>query len=113
MGETQAKVVFSLMSDSPLIVAIGRLADKCKRYRPQDSEHSAEYWCEEMLARGINAFDNYLDSDFDRRNREAYVREMSKLSIPNPENAEAMANYALKVASLQRKFRIGGQQAEV
>ena len=109
-------VVWQLEKDSHLLTLIAKINDKCRK--AGKDEHSVEYWCEELLARGATAFSNYLDADADRRNRENYVKEMGRIMVPAPNAdpevfAAAMAEYASKVSGLQRKYKIGGTQVEV
>jgi hypothetical protein len=104
-------VVFMLEKDSPLVTAIAVINDKCEK--AGKGTHSVEYWCEELLSRGIETFSRYLDADKERRNRESYVKEMAKLTVPNPTDTTAMQTYAMKVSQLQRKFQIGASQLEV
>jgi hypothetical protein len=103
--------VFTLHKDSQLVLAIARINEKHEK--AGKGTHTVEYWCEDLLARGITAFSNYLDADKDRRNREAYVKEMAKLTVPNGQDASAMTTYAQAVQRLSQKFGIGGTQVEV
>lgn len=105
------ETVFTLDKDSHLVTMIAVINEKCEK--AGKPTHSVEYWCEDLLARGINTFTNYLDADKDRRNREAYIREMAKLTVPNGQDAAALQTYAQRVSTLQRKFQIGQAQHEV
>lgn len=105
------EMVFTLSRDSQLVVAIARINEKCEK--AGKPTHSVEYWCEDLLARGIDTFSRYLDADKDRRNREAYIKEMAKLTVPNGQDADAMTRYASQVQRLSNKFGIGGTQVEV
>jgi hypothetical protein len=109
--ENKQEVVWSLTKDSHLLVLIAGINDKCRK--AGKNEHSVEYWCEELLARGATTFSNYLDADEDRRNKASYLAEEEKLPVPNPEDAAAMVAYCAKISGLRRKFRIGGTQVQL
>ena len=110
------KVIWILAADSHLSTLLGRAIqknDKAGRER-----HSVEYWCEDLFYRGVNSFINYLDADADRRNKEAFNKEMAALKTPsidplNPNFLKIMAEYAGKVAMLKRKYKIGGEEIEI
>ena len=109
-NETEKKVVvlWSLTDDSNMAKAIATVADKAMRYRKE--EHSFQYWTEFFLARGAQSFNDYLDNDKERRDKELFNKEVARLVAPNPTDATAMQAYATQIIGLQRKYGIGGEQ---
>jgi hypothetical protein len=107
-AEQQTVVVFTLTSESPLAKAVAAVADKAERYGK--GQHSVQYWTEDLLSRGVQTFDNYLDADKARRDRESFNREVSRLAAPAPDDVDAMVAYAKQVQSLQRRYGIGGEK---
>lgn len=105
------KVVYQVTSGTPMAIVLERLAEKAQRFGKGD--HSVEYWAEDMLSRGCETFNRYLDADKERRALDSFNKELSKLVAPNPNDGTALANYARAITGLQRKYGIGGEQKQL
>lgn len=116
--QTESNIVWSLTNDSVLITSVAYVFDRCKKHNQGKyanlSRYSLEGFVEYLMETGINAFDNGLDADIDRRNREGFTKAMAALEPPkDPTDAKQIAEYATRVQQLRRKFHIGGESKEV
>lgn len=107
-AETKETNIWVLVDGSPLATVLARLAEKAKAHGKGD--YSVQYWTEDMLARGCETFNRYLDADKERRDTASFNIQLSKLTPPNPNDATALALYANQILALQRKYGIGGEK---
>lgn len=104
----ETTVIYSVIEGSPMAMVLTRLAEKAQRYGKE--QRSVQYWAEDMLSRGCETFNNYLDADKERRDTAKFNAELSKLPAPNPNEPESLIKYGTAIVALQRKYGIGGEQ---
>lgn len=116
--ESNTNAVWTLTNDSILITSIAYVRDKVVKHNQGKFSNLARYsmegFVEYLFECGINAVDNAVDADIKRRNEAAYVDAMSKLTAPADTAApEEMVKYFQAIATLKRKYGIGGDRKEV
>ena len=111
MANNEATIVWGISKDSHLALALAAIAEKASRFGKGD--YSVEHWAEDLLLRGLKTFDNYLDADKERRDKEMYFAAERKLTLPNPQNPADLARYAEAIMQLRRKYGIGGEKKQV
>jgi len=114
----QTNIVWSLSNDSILITSIAFIFDRVKQHNQGKYSNLARYslegFVEYLMEVGINATNNALDADIDRRNREAFTKAMAQLDPPKDvEDPVQLQQYANRVTALRRKYHIGGEAKEV
>ncbi len=112
-AKAQSTIVWALTQDSPNVLALANLLDKCKKHGQgrfgNIARYSREGFVEVVLESGINALTNAVEADAQRRSREAYCAAVSNIIPPaDATDVKAMTAYAQAVAQLQRKHGIGG-----
>jgi hypothetical protein len=110
--ENEVKVVWQLESDSHLVSRLNRLIEISKDKR------SIEYMCEELLDKAIKGEIRYIKADGERRDREAYSKEVKTVMIPaitgdSDVDAKSMLEYATRMQKLQVKYHQGGTKVEM
>lgn len=109
--------LFSIDTDHVLVPSIQFVQDKVQKHNQGKFSHlarfSRESFVEYLLEQGINSVGNAVDADMERRNKDAYVKAMSRLSPPTSTDAAGIANYLNQVNALRVKYGIGGSQKEV
>jgi len=111
-------IVWTLTNDSILITSVAYVRDKVVKHNQGKfanlARYSMEGFVEYLFECGINAVDNAVDADIKRRNEAAYVDAMSKLVQPaDLTDVDAMTKYLTAIATLKRKYGIGGDQKQV
>jgi hypothetical protein len=100
-------VVFTLMSDKPLALAIELVMKKARDHNKDKGNFSVEYFCEDMLADAIKGFSDYIDADRERKDRELFTKAMNALVTPDMTKPTEIETYVKAIESLKRKFRQG------
>lgn len=105
--------LFVIKDNSVLALAITQVMEKAKALRNERGNYTVEYFCEDIVADAVTAFNRYLDSNEDRKNREAFTKAMNAMETPDVSNPNALKVYVEKVDALKRKYRQGSYKAEV
>jgi hypothetical protein len=113
MGNELKETLFSVKDGSVLALAITNVMAKAKHLRNEKGNYTVEYFCEDMLADKLAAFNSYLDANEDRKNRELFVKAMNALVTPDPNDGKAMQAYVGQVGALKLKYRQGASQKQV
>jgi len=100
-------VVFTLMSDKPLALAIELVMKKARDHNKDKGNFSVEYFCEDMLADAIKGFSDYIDADRERKDRELFVKACNALTTPDMTKPDEIKAYVTALDGLKRKYRQG------
>lgn len=109
----ETRTLINIAEDSPIGIAILTVLEMAKAQNNDKGHYSVEYFAEDMLARGVASFRNYLDADKTRRALKRFNDAIAKLKVPAPGNVVAMQAYGAQIAKLQQEFGIGGQEQEL
>src|ERR1035437_3267570 len=105
--------LFVVKNDGVLALAITQVMAKAKTLRNERGNYTVEYFCEDVMADAITAFNRYLDTNEERKNRESFTKALNALSVPAMTDPNALKSYVEKVEGLQLKYRQGSYRAEV
>lgn len=103
-------VILTIAEATPMGIVLTRLLEKAKAQANDKGNYSVEYFAEDMLSRGCESFNNYLDADKKRRSEKLFTEQLSKLKVPAPDDQAGMLLYASQVSKLQAKHGLGGQE---
>jgi hypothetical protein len=112
-----ATLIYQVMSDSVTALAIGVTREAILKHNQGKFAQLAHYNVESLVTHflelGMRSTLTAIDADRERRNKEAYVSEMSKLEAPNPEDIDQLVKYAASCKALRAKYGIGGDKQQV
>ena len=105
--------LFVVKSTGVLALTIETVMAKAKSLKNEKGNYTVEYFCEEMLADKLKSFNDYLDANEERKNRELFVKATNALTVPDMAKPDELKAYVSKIEALQRKYRQGSYKAEV
>ena len=97
--------------DAALASLIKSLRDRAEK--ENRGVHSVEYWMDECMSLGRKTLARQWDAAIQLRNERGFAESVKNVKPANPNNAQDVQRYFAEITSLQRKFGIGGAQAEV
>ncbi len=111
------QVIYQVTSDSATALAIGVTREAIQKHNQgkfaQLSRYNNDSLVTYFLELGMRSTLTAIDADRERRDKEAYVSEMSKLETPNPEDIDQLVKYAASCKRLRAKYKIGGDKQQV
>lgn len=117
-NESKETIVhFTLTSDDTLAKAVALVMLKAEK--AGKGSYSVAYWTEQLLARGIDNFNTYLDNDAVRRDTQSYVKAKALIPTPppldmnDPATIQAHLAYAQADQTLMAKYHQGGTKASL
>lgn len=124
VAQATAKNIASKPSETPLFViseaktpvlalAITTVMAKAKELRNDKGNYTVEYFIGEMLADKLKSFNDYLDANEERKNKDLFQKAMNALPTPDPSKADELAKYFTDLNALKTKYRIGQTKKEL
>jgi type III secretory pathway component EscR len=90
-----------------LALAITTVMAKAKELKNDKGNYTVEYFCAELFSDKLKSFNDYLDANEERKNKELFQKAMNALPTPNPTVPEELVKYFNSLNALKTKYRIG------
>jgi hypothetical protein len=118
MEQLQAPIIiWQLASDSAMALQVGITREEIAKHGQgkfaQLARYSPDSLIEYLLELGMRSTLTAIEADRERRNKDAFTSEMSRLESPNPGNLDELIAYAAKCKALRSKYGIGGDKQKV